>query len=85
MRELYERAGLSITECQVNEVHFDQKGIEGIPMGPHWNQVRENLWFRRQTSLLKRFERDYFNFGMEGGQVVVRGRARWAIITAARR
>jgi len=84
LQELYRQAGLTIESCQVNEVSFNQKGIEGIPMGPHWNQVRENLWFRRETALLKRYEEEYFNFRMEGGQVVVKGRARWAIIRAVR-
>lgn len=80
LQELYRRAGFSIDSCQVNEVSFDQKGIEGIPMGPHWHQARENLWFRRERALLEKFEQQYFNFHTEGGQVVVRGKARWAII-----
>ena len=84
LQELYNKTGFSIESCQVNEVSFDQKGIEGIPMGPHWNQVRENLWFRRETALLKKFEQEYFNFRTEGGQVVVKGRARWAIIRAVK-
>ncbi len=84
LQELYVKAGLSIKDCQVNEVPFDQKGIEGIPMGPHWNQVRENLWFRRETALLNKFEQEYFNFRTEGGQVAVKGRARWAVIRAVK-
>ena len=84
LRELYCKAGLSVDSCQVNEVSFDQKGIEGIPMGPHWNQVRENLWFRREEALLRKFEQEYFNFRTEGGQVAVKGRARWAIIRAVK-
>jgi hypothetical protein len=68
----------------VNEVSFNQKGIEGIPMGPHWNQVRENLWFRREKDLLKRYEQEYFNFSTEGGQVMVEGRARWVIVRAVK-
>jgi len=84
LQELYVKAGFSIESCQVNEVSFDQKGIEGIPMGPHWNQVRENLWFRRETSLLQKFEREYFNFRTEGGRLVVKGRARWAVIRAVK-
>jgi ubiquinone/menaquinone biosynthesis C-methylase UbiE len=84
LQELYAKAGFSIENCQVTEVSFDQKGIEGIPMGPHWNQVRENLWFRRETALLKRYEQEYFNFRTEGGQVMVKGRARWAIVRAVK-
>jgi SAM-dependent methyltransferase len=84
LRELYARAGFSMASCQVNEVSFDQKGIEGIPMGPHWNQVRENLWFRRETALLRKFEQDYFNFITEDGQVVVKGIARWVVIRAVK-
>ena len=84
LQEMYTEAGLSIGSCQVNEIAFDQKGIEGIPMGPHWNQVRENLWFRRERALLEKFEQEYFNFRTEGGQVAVRGKARWAIIRAAK-
>ena len=80
LQELYVKAGFSIESCQVDELIFDQKGIEGIPMGPHWNQVRENLWFRREKALLQKFERDYFSFRSEGGQVMVKGKARWAII-----
>jgi ubiquinone/menaquinone biosynthesis C-methylase UbiE len=84
LQELYVKAGFAVESCQVNEISFDQKGIEGIPMGPHWNQVRENLWFRRETALLKKFEQEYFNFRTEGGQVKVKGRARWAIIRAVK-
>jgi len=84
LHELYARAGFLMDSCQVNEVSFDQKGIEGIPMGPHWNQVRENLWFRREKDLLKKYEEEYFNFHTEGGQVMVKGRARWAIIRAVK-
>ncbi len=85
LEELYVKAGFSTESCQVNEISFDQKGIEGIPMGPHWNQVRENLWFRRETALLKKFEQEYFNFRTEDGQVVVKGKARWAVIRVVRR
>lgn len=84
LQELYTGSGFSIERCDVNEVSFDQKGIAGIPMGPHWNQVRENLWFRRETALLKKYEQEYFNFRTEDGQVVVKGRAQWAIIRAVR-
>jgi SAM-dependent methyltransferase len=84
LQELYTKAALSVESCQVNEVSFDQKGIEGIPMGPHWNQVRENLWFRREKDLLKKYEQEYFNFSTEGGQVMVKGRARWAVIRAVK-
>jgi len=84
LRELYTNAGFSIASCQVNEVSFDQKGIAGIPMGPHWNQVRENLWFRRETTLLKKYQQEYFDFRTEDGQVVVRGRARWVIVRAVK-
>ena len=84
LQELYVKAGFAVESCQANEISFDQKGIEGIPMGPHWNQVRENLWFRRETALLKKFEQEYFNFRTEDGQVAVKGRARWAIIRAVK-
>lgn len=84
LKELYGIAGFSVESCRVNEVPFNQKGIEGIPMGPHWNQVRENLWFRREKELLSRFEKEYFDFRTEGGQVVVRGKARWAIMRAVK-
>jgi ubiquinone/menaquinone biosynthesis C-methylase UbiE len=84
LRDLYGRAGFTVEGCRVDEVSFDQKGIEGIPMGPHWNQVRENLWFRRERELLARYEKEYFDFRTEGGQVTVKGRARWAIMRAVR-
>jgi ubiquinone/menaquinone biosynthesis C-methylase UbiE len=84
LQELYAKAGFSIGSCQVNEVSFDQKGIEGIPMGPHWNQVRENLWFRREKALLKKYEQEYFDFRTESGQVIVKGRARWVIVRAVK-
>jgi ubiquinone/menaquinone biosynthesis C-methylase UbiE len=80
LEDLYTKAGFSIESCQVNEIVFDQKGIEGISMGPHWNQVRENLWFRREKTLLQKFEQEYFNFRTESGQLVVKGKAKWAII-----
>ncbi len=84
LRQLFEGSGFSIASCRADEISFDQKGIEGIPMGPHWNQVRENLWFRREKDLLRRYEREYFSFRSEGGELAVKGRARWATIRAAR-
>ncbi len=84
LRELYEGAGLPVASCRVDEVTFDQKGIDGIPMGPHWNQVRGNLWFRREKELLRRYEQENFSFRTEGGQIVVRGRARWATVRAVK-
>ena len=85
LKALYEKAGFSIEICQVQESSFDQKGIEEIPMGPHWLQARENLWFRQEKDLLKRFEQDYFVFRTEGQRVLAKGKARWASIKALKR
>lgn len=85
IQRLYTEAGFSIASCQVSELLFDQKGIEEIPMGPHWNQVRENLWFRQEKALLHKFEQEYFNFQSKGGLLVVKGKARWVIIRAVKR
>lgn len=85
LQELYEGAGFRVEACRVSEVSFDRTGIEGIPMGPHWNQVRENLWFRREKELLQRFEQEYFRFRMQGRLVAITGRAWWALIRAVKR
>ncbi len=85
LRGLFEGAGFVVAGCRVDEVSFDQKGIEGIPMGPHWNQVCGNLRFRQEKELLRRYEQEYLRFRSEGGQVLVRGRLRWATVRAEKR
>lgn len=84
LRALYEAAGFAIDTCQINEFNFDRKGIESVPMGPHWAQARGNLVFRRQKDLLKKFEENYFAFATEGQKTVVKGKMRWATIKAVK-
>lgn len=81
---LYEAAGFSKNSYQVHEFSVDRRGIESIPMGPHWAQARGNMVFRRQKDLLKRFEEKYFAFATEGQKTVVTGKMRWATIRAAK-
>ncbi|OGO01858.1 MAG: hypothetical protein A2Y72_05640 [Chloroflexi bacterium RBG_13_53_26] len=82
LRGLYEAAGFSIDICQIHELNFDRKGIESVPMGPHWAQAYGNLAFRRQKDLLKKFEQNYFAFMTEGQKTVVTGKMRWATTKA---
>ena len=84
LRGLYEGAGFSINTCQIYEFSFDRKGIEGVPMGPHWAQARGNLVFRQQKDLLEKFEQNYFAFMTEGQKTVVKGKMRWATIKAVK-
>jgi len=81
---LYEAAGFSRNSYQVHEFSVDRRGIESIPMGPHWAQARGNIVFRQQKDLLKRFEENYFAFATEGQKTVVTGKMRWATIRAAK-
>ncbi len=81
---LYEAAGFSRNSYQVHEFSVDRRGIESIPMGPHWAQARGNIVFRQQKDLLKRFEQNYFAFATEGQKTVVTGKMRWATIRAAK-
>jgi ubiquinone/menaquinone biosynthesis C-methylase UbiE len=84
LRGLYEAAGFSVDVCRIHEIDFDGKGIESVPMGPHWAQARGNLVFRRQKDLLKRFEENYFAFATEGERTVVRGKMMWATTKAVK-
>lgn len=84
LRGLYEEAGFAIDTCQVHQIDFDRKGIESVPMGPHWAQAHGNLVFRRQEDLLKRFEEKYFAFATEGQKTVVRGKMMWATTKAVK-
>jgi len=81
---LYEAAGFSKNSYQVHEFSVDRRGVESIPMGPHWAQARGNMVFRQQKDLLKRFEEKYFAFATEGQRTVVTGKMRWATIRAAK-
>lgn len=56
LRGLYRRAGFSIETCQVYGFPFRQRGMEEIPMGPHWLQAYELLRFRQEESLINKFE-----------------------------
>ena len=84
LRWLYGSAGFSIEAYQGHEFSFDQIGFDGIPMGPHWFQAYELLRFRREKSLVKRFEENYFALRRKGEQLQVRGKMRWVTIKATK-
>lgn len=84
LRRLYERTGFSIETCQVHDFPFQQMGIGGIPMGPHWLQAYELLRFRQEEGLVKRFEQNYFTFREKEGQLLVKGKMSWVTIKAAK-
>jgi SAM-dependent methyltransferase len=80
--ELYERAGFSIAACQTHHFPFQQRGIEGIPMGVHWLQAYESLRFRKEKDLIAKFQKNYFTFGEKEGQLAVKGEMNWVAIKA---
>jgi ubiquinone/menaquinone biosynthesis C-methylase UbiE len=84
LRGLYEKVGFSIETCQVYNFPFQQRGIEAIPMGPHWFQARELLQSREEEGLIRQFEQNYFTFAEKGRQLLVKGKMRWTVIKASK-
>jgi ubiquinone/menaquinone biosynthesis C-methylase UbiE len=82
LRGLYQRAGFSIETCQVYGFPFQQRGMEGIPMGPHWLQAYELLLSKQEESLINKFEQNYFSFREKNGKLLVKGKMSWTAIRA---
>jgi SAM-dependent methyltransferase len=82
LQTLYLDAGFSIGATRPHEFAFDNQSIETVPMGPHWLQARENLWFRRQKDLLRKFEEKYFKFETTSSGLLVSGKTSWVIFRA---
>jgi ubiquinone/menaquinone biosynthesis C-methylase UbiE len=85
LRRLYEENSFSIESYQTYTYPFQQIGIEGIPMGPHWLQAYELLQARENKSSLEKFEQNYFSFQGKEDKLLVRGKMSWATIKAAKR
>jgi ubiquinone/menaquinone biosynthesis C-methylase UbiE len=83
--QLYERAGFYIASRQTHHFPFQQRGIEGIPMGVHWLQAYESLRFRKEKDLIAKFRKNYFTFAEKEGQLVVKGEMSWLAIKATKR
>jgi ubiquinone/menaquinone biosynthesis C-methylase UbiE len=84
LSELYKRVGFSIEACQNHHFLFQQRGIEGIPMGVHWLQAYESLRFRKEKKLIAKFRKNYFTFGEKEGQLAVKGEMTWLAIKATK-
>jgi len=84
LRALYESAGFLIETCRARDFTFDQVGFDGIPMGPHWLQAYELLRFRRQESLVDRFQQKYFALSRKDDQLLVKGKMTWVTIKAVK-
>jgi ubiquinone/menaquinone biosynthesis C-methylase UbiE len=84
LRRLYEKGGFSIETCEAHQFTFQQSGIEGIPMGPHWLQAFELLLSNQEEDLANKFEQNYFTFRQKQGQWLVKGKMRWITIKAVK-
>jgi len=82
LQSLYLNAGFRVEAVQWQEFVFEKQGMESLPMGPHWLQARENLWFRREKEMLRAFEEKYFKFENAGGGLLVSGKMNWVILKA---
>ena len=77
---LLSESGFSVRECQTQSFNFDQRGVQGIPMGPHWLQSHQLLRERGEEELLRRFEEQYFVFREAGEAHQVKGTMTFALI-----
>jgi len=84
LQELYHRMGFSVLSCSAYAFPVRQLGLAGIPQGGHWLEAHRLLRSRHDEDLMRRFERDYFSFREEAGQLLVEGETIWAVIRAAR-
>lgn len=84
LRSLYERASFSIETYEIYDFPFHQKGMDGIPMGPHWFQAYDLLWSEQEKNLIERFEQNYFTFREQENQLLVKGKMSWATIKAVK-
>lgn len=82
LQDLYQDAGFAIGAVDRHDFSFAGQRMEVVPMGPHWLQARENIWFRKQRDLLQRFEENYFKFETTGNGLIVSGKMSWVLITA---
>jgi len=79
LRNLYRDAGFTIVAVQPHEFVFESQRMDNLPMGPHWLQARENLWFRREKDLLSAFQKKYFKFETTAQGLLVTGKMNWMI------
>jgi len=84
LQELYQRMGFSVRSCRAYAFPVRQLGLAGIPQGGHWLDAHRLLRSRHDEDLMHRFERDYFFFREEAGQLLVEGETVWAVIRAAK-
>lgn len=82
LQSLYLNAGFRIGDVQAHGFAFESQSMDTLPMGPHWLQARENLWFRQQKELLKAFEDKYFRFQTTSSGLLVTGKMDWTIFRA---
>jgi ubiquinone/menaquinone biosynthesis C-methylase UbiE len=85
LQKLYEKAGFFVEKSQAHNFTFNQRGLEGIPMGSHWLQVYELLKFRKEEALLDIFEQNYFTFRKKNGLLLVKGKMKWISINALKK
>ena len=79
LQTLYLDAGFRVASVQPHELVFENQSIETLPMGPHWLQARENLWFRQQKDDLRGFEESYFKIRTTSNGLSVTGKMRWMV------
>ena len=84
LEELYRRSGFSVRSCRAYAFPVSQLGLAGIPQGGHWLDAHRLLCSRHDEDLIRRFERDYFSFREEAGQLLVEGKTIWAVIRVAK-
>ncbi len=79
LQSLYRDAGFTIGAVYPHEFVFESRRMDSLPMGPHWLQARENLWFRQEKDLLRAFQEKYFKFETTAEGLLVTGKMDWMI------
>ena len=82
IRDLFEGVGFSVEICEIHDYPFHQKGVEEIPMGPHWLQAYELLLQKGEERLISKFEQNYFAFELIRGRFTMKGKMSWVVVKA---
>ena len=79
IQRLLIKAGYRIARANVATYPFDQEGMDGIPTGPHWLEVAEELE-AEAPELAERLKESYFTWHKHGAAVHVKGAFSYALI-----
>lgn len=81
---LFQQAGFAETQATDMVLAFDQDGVGGIPMGPHYLQAYHLIRWRGNQELLRRFEGELFQVTEREDLVHVRGKLKFLVTVLAK-